>query len=651
MKYLKLTGLIIFLGAMTLFIGLLFMSSYEINDQSLDQLSESIQEKHQPYLFAELKNLQGQELGGKLTYLPKVQTALDQSNQAISEEFGISQETLKLFIQTAQVNENGTFTVTDASREEAVQVLPEYIQQTVIDYSGWLIGKEFGSEAEFQSNVSNAVNGAVNGFLSSKQINSEEKKTYLYDILKTTATGSFWNNKFLYFFLIIIMGSVGGLMYIYPAFFDGMPGIKHNHIYHHSATSQGIVGILIGVFLIGFYILLYFRHYWIVEWIALTDPIALALRGEPASQWFMYGFLYTLAILVMGVKMFTKYRHSNYHLIRTGSVMFFQLAFAFLIPQLLYQLNLPDDDLKNAWPLNYYLFFDWNIEKHINSGTFGVFMLVWGIVLSIVIIPLFAFIFGKRWYCSWVCGCGGLAETLGDPFRQLSDKTTESWQIERFVIHGVLVFALLMTGVVLYTYLGNTSFNIGTNRWLFVGLILASGVGLVLWHKRKYPHMERKKIITWVGVIGGAMILGLIWGFSTTGNSYVNFSSYDLRGVYGLAIGSIFAGVVGTGFYPLMGNRVWCRFGCPLAAILGLQQRFNSRFRITTNGGQCISCGNCSTYCEMGIDVRWYAQRGQNIVRSSCVGCGVCSAVCPRGVLALENGPNTGKSRMEEVKY
>ncbi len=45
----------------------------------------------------------------------------------------------------------------------------------------------------------------------------------------------------------------------------------------------------------------------------------------------------------------------------------------------------------------------------------------------------------------------------------------------------------------------------------------------------------------------------------------------------------------------------------------------------------------------MGIDVRWYAQRGQNIVRSSCVGCGICSAVCPRGVLKLEAGPENTK--------
>jgi ferredoxin len=45
----------------------------------------------------------------------------------------------------------------------------------------------------------------------------------------------------------------------------------------------------------------------------------------------------------------------------------------------------------------------------------------------------------------------------------------------------------------------------------------------------------------------------------------------------------------------------------------------------------------------MGIDVRWYAQRGQNIIRSSCVGCGICAAVCPRGVLKLENKKEKGR--------
>jgi len=228
-------------------------------------------------------------------------------------------------------------------------------------------------------------------------------------------------------------------------------------------------------------------------------------------------------------------------------------------------------------------FFDNELNTLIESGGLGIFMLGWGIALIILGVPVFVYFFGKRWYCSWVCGCGGLAETLGDPYRQLSDKSLKAWKIERWMIHSVLVFAVVMTAAVLYTY--------------------------------------------WTG---NSTFLGLI-------------DSYMIREVYGAWIGAGFAGVVGTGFYPFMGNRVWCRFGCPLAAYLGMVQKFRSKFRITTNGGQCISCGNCSTYCEMGIDVRWYAQRGQNIIRSSCVGCGVCSSVCPRGVLNLEVKSEEGR--------
>ena len=153
------------------------------------------------------------------------------------------------------------------------------------------------------------------------------------------------------------------------------------------------------------------------------------------------------------------------------------------------------------------------------------------------------------------------------------------------------------------------------------------------------------------GAIGFFTIIALLIGihiFSEGGKIFF-IKAETLRSSYGFAIGAIFSGVVGTGFYPILGNRVWCRFGCPMAAILGFQQRLFSKFRITTNGGQCISCGNCSTYCEMGIDVRSYAQKGENIVRSSCVGCGICAAVCPRGVLKLENDKLDGRINANEV--
>lgn len=154
---------------------------------------------------------------------------------------------------------------------------------------------------------------------------------------------------------------------------------------------------------------------------------------------------------------------------------------------------------------------------------------------------------------------------------------------------------------------------------------------------------NRNKILLIASTLLFLIFIFLVIAFITGEKNVFMIKSTAIKKAYGFFVGSAFSGVIGVGFYPILGNRVWCRFGCPMAGYLGIFQRFKSRFRITTNGGQCISCGNCSTYCEQGIDVRAYAQKGQNIVRSSCVGCGICADVCPRGVLKLENGPEEGR--------
>ncbi len=276
-------------------------------------------------------------------------------------------------------------------------------------------------------------------------------------------------------------------------------------------------------------------------------------------------------------------------------------------------------------------------------------LILFGIISIFVITPILTYKFGKRWYCSWVCGCGGLAETAGDSFRHLSSKKVSSWKIERWLIYTVLVFSVVMTVAMVYTYLGYEQNDFWLTRKLFIGLVigfLSLVFALVMLLKRKELGRDAKS-----GAIGFASVITLLLVLHLTGSTEEVFfiKSGTLRSAYGFYIGSIFSGVIGTGFYPILGNRAWCRFGCPMAAILGFQQRMFSKFRITTNGGQCISCGNCSTYCEMGIDVRAYAQKGENIVRSSCVGCGICSAVCPRGVLKLENGALEGRINPQEI--
>ncbi|MEM1270206.1 MAG: 4Fe-4S dicluster domain-containing protein [Bacteroidota bacterium] len=369
----------------------------------------------------------------------------------------------------------------------------------------------------------------------------------------------------------------GGLIYFWAKYLGKPAGIRNDGLTFSPTTSKGWIGWILGVVFTGFYVLLYWIPGTLEGLIRITDPLSYTLRGKAADQWFLYGTFYTIAVLTMGVRMIFKYRHSKYQIIRTLSVMFFQLGFGFTIPGLLVMFNQPEFYFSYFWPLKYDYLFPGTVNYLTQSGGVGVFMIFWGAVMTFIATPVLTYFFGKRWYCSWVCGCGGLAETLGDPYRQLSDKSMKAWKIERWMIHSVLL---------------------------------------------------------WVTVLTAAL-----WINSAMDGALLGKASRTYSKVYGFVIGAAFSGVIGVGFYPIMGSRVWCRFGCPMAAILGLQQRFFSRFRISTNGGQCISCGNCSKYCEMGIDVRWYAQRGQNIVRASCVGCGVCSAVCPRGVLNLENGP------------
>ncbi len=455
----------------------------------------------------------------------------------------------------------------------------DWAKEKLTEYTSWMIGRDWESfeafEGEFKAKVSDVNAAVVNEF----GVGDGGRENFRMEVMKAGTPD--WLRSGMAAWLIFGLATLGSFIYLVPLA-QSSPGIKNDHIYHRKSQTGKGSALLVFAALVAFYIVLYKFPAFLVNQSVLLDPLSEWMSGGASSQWFLYGFLYTLTMFIMGLRMFLKYRGNKYQQVRTASVFFFQVVFAFTLPQILTRLQLPAYDLKSAWPLEYTFFFDYRIDEYLQEGTLGLFLLFWGIILFAIGVPVFTYFYGKRWYCSWVCGCGGLAETVGDPYRHLSDKRLGAWKIERYLIHSVLVFAVVMTVWVAYTAFTGTS-----------------------------------------------ELLGI--------------SSYSIRSTYGFLIGFVFAGAVGTGFYPVMGSRVWCRFGCPLAAYLGFVQRFKSRFRITTNGGQCISCGNCSTYCEMGIDVRWYAQRGQNIVRSSCVGCGVCSSVCPRGVLKLENGPEEGR--------
>ena len=330
--------------------------------------------------------------------------------------------------------------------------------------------------------------------------------------------------------------------------------------YHQAWRNRGGAAWAIGGFFLVFYLALYYT-----EWFT---PVAAAIGLQ--SKWWLYGALYCLAMAGGGIYFLRRHGNNRYHRVRTAMLLAAQILLAFMLPFAMALFGRKEYYFSYLWPLKIDYFYPGVIFEY------PVLIALYSFLGSLILFPLLAFFFGKRFYCSWVCGCGGLAETMGDPWRHLSNKSTRAWKFEQVSIHAVLLLALGTTAVVLVNW----------------------AVGA---HHPRFSQV-----------------------------------AFKVQEWYGFVVGALLSGIFGVALYPLLGSRVWCRFFCPMAAALGLVQKFG-RFRIAVKDDMCISCGNCSTYCEMGIDVRAYAQNNQSFKRASCVGCGMCAHMCPRGVLKLEN--------------
>jgi NosR/NirI family nitrous oxide reductase transcriptional regulator len=323
----------------------------------------------------------------------------------------------------------------------------------------------------------------------------------------------------------------------------------------------------------------------------LHEALQVNLGWRSVDGGFWGTVAYSIMITFFAVLAIRKYR-SPIQTKRYLSLIFFQAFFLFSVPELigpfiieggegwrLYSLSVP-------WPL-------WTgalTHLDYSSGTPQPFTpwIIAGAVTTFVAIPLWVRFQGER-FCSWLCGCGGLAETLGDQWRHLAPRGRTSVTLEKF---GLLIFAL-------------------------------AGVSTLL-------------------------VLGVdVYGFldaETFGDSNKFAKKW-----YGIMVDFWFASVVGVGFYPYLGNRVWCRFICPLRAYMELLSKWFGRLKIVAND-KCIGCSECTRYCQMGIPVQKFAQMREDLANhnSACIQCGICVEVCPMDVLSVQRSATS--TRVEAKK-
>lgn len=330
-----------------------------------------------------------------------------------------------------------------------------------------------------------------------------------------------------------------------------------------------------------------------------ADPLLRTIGVNLHEPGFYYSLAYCLLIVLFGIRRIRR-RRTPYVTAQTVSLSLFQCIPLFLLPYLVLPVmgyagwfdagagKVVADNLFPvasyghgreywrafgfilAWPL-----FIWNV--------FTSQPLLWWLVISLiqtfVIIPLIVLRWGKGAYCGWVCSCGALAETLGDTQRQKMP-------------HGPL-----------------------WNRMNMVGQAILALAGVLFLFR----------VLSWMGLgFLDPLYAGLLSGWNFLG---VQLNYYHVVDIF-------LAGTVGVACYFWFSGRVWCRFACPLAALMHIYARF-SRFRIFPEKSKCISCNVCTSMCHQGIDVMNFANKGIPMEDPQCVRCSACVQSCPTGVLSF----------------
>ena len=400
MKKIRIAGLGIFITSVLIFIATLFLGVFNLSDSAIEKTLIG----KNPKIIQDFKDIAKQEnvlntdIGNPFEFIVnKIAPLIQKYNAKITAEIaakkGLSSSEINLIL--ADATKGNKVNYSKSILENIFKTQPEKIA-VVDNATNWMYtsSKKYDKTDDFKKDFTAKIDD-INKTNASEFL-IYDNKYIRYDIAKASSVGVVADNKWLFWFLTFGLGIIGSLLFIISGLFlEPVAGIKNNGIYLQAATNRGWVGASVGIFLVTFYILLYFYPHLIINWTNIVDPLKqIFVKNGVASQWFLYGILYCTSMIVMGIRMFIKYRNNQYQIVRTASVLFFQIIFAFLLVELLPLFGLPGVDLKNAWPLDYNFLTDWNVKQYLDAGHLGKFMFFWGIILSIVVVPTMVYFFG-----------------------------------------------------------------------------------------------------------------------------------------------------------------------------------------------------------------------------------------------------------------
>jgi ferredoxin-type protein NapH len=89
----------------------------------------------------------------------------------------------------------------------------------------------------------------------------------------------------------------------------------------------------------------------------------------------------------------------------------------------------------------------------------------------------------------------------------------------------------------------------------------------------------------------------------------------------------------------VFGRRAWCRYLCPIGALLKIFAGIGIG-KVRLVNGECNGCGRCNRVCDMQVDVMSNLKSHGQITSLDCIRCLKCTDECPQGAIAFSMLPH-----------
>lgn len=222
-----------------------------------------------------------------------------------------------------------------------------------------------------------------------------------------------------------------------------------------------------------------------------------------------------------------------------------------------------------------------------------------GSALALLTVAL-ALACGRAW-CGWLCPLGTLLDFF--PLRRASSRRPppEAWRSAKYALLLTLLWAAL---------LGNLTLMV-----LDPLTILFRGLSAAVWPAVDQVVTAAERVLYQVPFLQGAIAAFDGWVRPKVLPPEPAF--YRLAWLYG----AVLLGVVALNWAA---PRFWCRYLCPLGALLGLLAKVGLVHREVND--RCIQCDACARACPTGT-IR--AEEGYGSDPAECTLCLECLAACP----------------------